>query len=59
MTDSLRGPLQASRGTTFIFATHDQRLLERVSRRIRLQDGVIHEDVRNPDAHAPGGRTPC
>ena len=28
--------LQSSRGTTFLFATHDQRLLERVSRRIRL-----------------------
>ncbi|MEI8244042.1 MAG: ABC transporter ATP-binding protein [bacterium] len=51
--------LQASRGTTFIFATHDQRLLARVSRRIRLQDGVVHEDVRTPDASAPEGRPPC
>jgi len=42
--------LQSSRGTTFIFATHDQRLMARVSRRIRLQDGVVQEDVRNPDA---------
>jgi putative ABC transport system ATP-binding protein len=46
--------LQSSRGTTFLFATHDQRLLERVSRRIRLEDGVIREDVRNPDVPAAG-----
>lgn len=32
-------------GTTFIFSTHDQRLLDRVRRRIHLQDGVIIEDV--------------
>ena len=51
--------LQDSRGTTFIFATHDQRLLARVSRRIRLQDGVIQEDVRNSDTSAPEGRPPC
>ena len=31
-------------GTTFIFATHDQRLLERVNRQILLRDGVICED---------------
>ncbi len=35
-----------SRGTTFIFSTHDQRLLERVDRRIRLEDGRIAEDGR-------------
>jgi putative ABC transport system ATP-binding protein len=32
-------------GTTFIFATHDQRLLERVNRRIELRDGVVVEDA--------------
>lgn len=31
-------------GTTFVFSTHDQRLLERVNRRIHLADGVILED---------------
>jgi putative ABC transport system ATP-binding protein len=32
------------RGTTFIFATHDQRLLARVRRQIELRDGIIAED---------------
>ena len=32
------------RGTTFIFSTHDQRLLEQVRRRVHLRDGVIAED---------------
>jgi putative ABC transport system ATP-binding protein len=34
-----------SKGATFIFSTHDQRLLERVGRRIHLQDGRIVEDL--------------
>ena len=34
-------------GATFIFATHDQRLLDRVGRRILLKDGVIEEDIKN------------
>jgi len=35
------------KGTTFIFATHDQRLLDNVKRLIRLEDGLIVEsDVR-------------
>ncbi len=33
-----------TRGTTFIFSTHDQRLLDRVKRQVRLQDGEIVED---------------
>ena len=32
------------RGTTFIFATHDHRLLARVKRQIELRDGIIAED---------------
>lgn len=40
-----------TRGTTFIFSTHDQRLLDRVSRRIRLKDGLIDNDT----AHVPPG----
>lgn len=31
-------------GTTFIFSTHDQRLLERVGRQILMHDGEIAED---------------
>jgi putative ABC transport system ATP-binding protein len=38
--------LNGSHGTTFVFSTHDQRLLDRVSRRIRLQDGIVAEDIR-------------
>ena len=32
-------------GTTFLFSTHDQRLLDRVKRKVLLQDGTIAEDV--------------
>ncbi len=36
--------LNRDRGVSFIFATHDERLLQRVSRTIRLLDGLIVED---------------
>lgn len=36
--------INAERGTTFLFSTHDQRLLDHVKRRVRLMDGVIVED---------------
>ncbi len=36
-----------TRGTTFIFATHDQRLLAQVNRRIELRDGAVAEDTRS------------
>ncbi len=36
--------INAKRKTTFVFSTHDQRLLERVNRRIHLTDGAILED---------------
>jgi putative ABC transport system ATP-binding protein len=35
-------------GTTFVFSTHDQRLLDRVNRRIHLQDGQIIDDRQAP-----------
>jgi putative ABC transport system ATP-binding protein len=38
--------LNRSHGTTFIFATHDQRLLEHVDRQVRLEDGRVAEDRR-------------
>ena len=50
--------LQAGHGTTFIFATHDQRLLARVSRRILLRDGRVAEDT-TAAAAAPGAPAPC
>jgi putative ABC transport system ATP-binding protein len=34
-------------GTTFVFSTHDQRLLERVDRKILLRDGRMMGDERN------------
>ncbi|MGD2135947.1 MAG: ABC transporter ATP-binding protein [Gemmatimonadales bacterium] len=37
-------------GTTFVFATHDPRLMERARRLIRLVDGAIESDERR-DAH--------
>ena len=33
-----------TRGTAFVFSTHDQRLLDRVTRQIKLSDGLITED---------------
>ena len=37
--------LNKQSGTTFLFSTHDQRLLARVSRRVLLRDGMIVEDT--------------
>ena len=38
--------LNGSRGTTFLFATHDSRLLDRVERLLTLEDGRITADRR-------------
>ncbi len=40
-------------GTTFIFATHDPRVMERAHRLIRLVDGAIESDLRQ-DVHGSG-----
>jgi putative ABC transport system ATP-binding protein len=37
----LMGDIHRRQGTTFIFSTHDQRLLDRVNRRFQLKDGRI------------------
>ncbi len=37
--------LNRDHGVSFVFATHDERLLQRVSRIIRLLDGLIVEDT--------------
>jgi len=34
------------RGAAFLFSTHDDRLLDRVDRKVHLQDGSVIEDVR-------------
>jgi putative ABC transport system ATP-binding protein len=38
--------INRDRGAAFVFSTHDDRLLDRVDRRIHLQDGEIVDDVR-------------
>jgi len=38
--------LNEDRGVTFVFCTHDQRLLDRVSRIVRLEDGRVAGDER-------------
>jgi len=37
-----------SRGTAFVFSTHDQRLLDRVTRQVHLSDGLVEEDKIMP-----------
>lgn len=39
-------------GAAFLFSTHDDRLLDRVDRRVHLQDGEILEDDRGALATA-------
>jgi putative ABC transport system ATP-binding protein len=55
IVDLMRG-FNHSRGTTFLFATHDQRLLARVSRLVRLEDGLIKSDTRQETPREPAGR---
>jgi len=38
---NLMREINSIRGTTFVFSTHDQRLLDQVQRKIQLQDGTI------------------
>jgi len=46
--------LNRTEQTTFVFSTHDARVMARASRIIRLRDGLIEEDVRvaAPNQHA-------
>lgn len=46
--------LNRDRGVTFVFATHDPRVMERSRRLIRLVDGSVVSDVRQ-DRAAEGG----
>jgi len=43
LIDLLHG-INRENGTTFLIATHDQRLLERVERRVLLRDGAVASD---------------
>jgi putative ABC transport system ATP-binding protein len=47
--------LNHEHGTTFIFATHDPRVMERAHRLIRLVDGAVESDVRQ-DVHGAPAR---
>ncbi|MCB1088684.1 MAG: ATP-binding cassette domain-containing protein, partial [Verrucomicrobiae bacterium] len=38
--------INQTRGAAFIFSTHDDRLLDRVDRKVHLQDGEIIEDIK-------------
>jgi putative ABC transport system ATP-binding protein len=47
-------------GTAFVFSTHDERLLDRVDRRLHMQDGVLAEEARPAGtAAAPGKVATC
>ena len=37
--------MNAERGTTFLFATHDAAIVERAPRTVRLRDGLVVDDV--------------
>lgn len=39
--------LNEQEGTTFVFSTHDERLLDRMRRIIRLHDGCVESDTHN------------
>ena len=49
--------LNHEQGTTFIFSTHDPRVMERAHRLIHLVDGAIEsdalQDIRGGVGHAP------
>jgi putative ABC transport system ATP-binding protein len=45
--------ISRNEGTTFVFSTHDQRLLERVDRQVMMRDGLAVEDRLLPSAIAP------
>lgn len=38
--------LNRSKGVTFLFSTHDQRVMDRANRLVRLRDGRLEEDLR-------------
>ena len=42
--------LNREQGVTFVFSTHDARLLEHVTRIVRLEDGRVVSDERGPGA---------
>ncbi len=56
---NLMRSINENRGAAFVFSTHDERLLDRVDRKIHLRDGTIVEDVRNrPSPQGTASTTP-
>jgi putative ABC transport system ATP-binding protein len=43
---ALMAQLNRDHGITFLFATHDPKVLEAARRVVRLEDGLIVEDIR-------------
>jgi len=43
---SLMEELNTERGVTFLFSTHDQRVMDRAKRIVRLHDGAIESDTK-------------
>jgi putative ABC transport system ATP-binding protein len=39
--------INQDRGAAFLFSTHDDRLLDRVDRKVHLRDGKIIEDIHD------------
>lgn len=56
---SLMRHFNQSLGTTFVFSTHDERLLKEVGRRIRLHDGRIIEDLVSIPTNSSNQREKC
>jgi len=54
---ALMRAISKSEGTAFVFSTHDDRLLDRVDRRITLCDGVVLEDRKLPGVVALRGQS--
>ncbi|WP_238531788.1 ATP-binding cassette domain-containing protein [Nitritalea halalkaliphila] len=40
--------LNEEEGITFLFSTHDQRVIDRAGRVVTLVDGALHSDVMRP-----------
>jgi len=47
--------LNRNDGTTFIFSTHDQNVIDRADRIVRIVDGLISEDSARPKAGGASG----
>ena len=56
---SLMRRFNEAMSTTFVFSTHDERLLGQVSRRIRLRDGHIVEDSSGVKNQKQGSDNQC